>query len=194
MKERREEILLAASKIFYRNGFEKTKIEEVAKEAGIGKGTIYEYFESKAQLFQEMVAYNRNRHLRMTQEVLDPQKSFRENFLALARFLAREMGNHCQMFESISGSEILAREIGALLLEQNLRMGELIQQVVQKAIQNGELRRDVAPEIVADTVLGTIYQHCSKKAVFLHQRPEDMDFEAVVDLILVGIRSSEETY
>ncbi len=39
-----------AMKIFARKGFEKTTIQEIADEAGIGKGTIYEYFKTKEDI------------------------------------------------------------------------------------------------------------------------------------------------
>ena len=42
----------AALRVFARDGTGKTKMADVAKEAGIGKGTVYEYFPSKDALFQ----------------------------------------------------------------------------------------------------------------------------------------------
>jgi len=45
------EILHAAMKVFARNGVVKTKMIDVATEAGVGKGTIYEYFRSKEEIF-----------------------------------------------------------------------------------------------------------------------------------------------
>lgn len=57
-KERkREEILEAAMTVFARKGFHRSRMEEVAVEAGIGKGTIYEYFDSKHQLLQALHGY-----------------------------------------------------------------------------------------------------------------------------------------
>ena len=57
-KERkRAEILEAAMTVFAQKGFHRSKMEEVAVAAGIGKGTIYEYFESKHQLLQALHGY-----------------------------------------------------------------------------------------------------------------------------------------
>jgi len=50
-EERPEEILDAALRVFARRGLHKTNLEEVAKEAGISKGTIYLYFKNKEDLF-----------------------------------------------------------------------------------------------------------------------------------------------
>ncbi len=47
----RKAILRAAVRLFDQKGYEKTSIEELAREAGVGKGTIYTYFQTKTQIF-----------------------------------------------------------------------------------------------------------------------------------------------
>jgi AcrR family transcriptional regulator len=50
-KERKDEIIRAAAKRFSRHGFNKTTMEEIARDVRIGKPTIYHYFKSKDELF-----------------------------------------------------------------------------------------------------------------------------------------------
>lgn len=52
---RREAILAAALDEFSQRGFEATRLDDVARHAGIAKGTIYLYFRDKESLFQELV-------------------------------------------------------------------------------------------------------------------------------------------
>ncbi len=54
---KRELIIEAAIEVFARDGLEKGKIADIAKEAGIGKGTVYEYFRSKDDIFQAIEQY-----------------------------------------------------------------------------------------------------------------------------------------
>ncbi len=49
-----EAIIRAAIHIFARDGLDKGKIADIANEAGIGKGTVYEYFRSKDEIFHAM--------------------------------------------------------------------------------------------------------------------------------------------
>lgn len=49
--ERRNEILQASARVFVKKGFFKTQMEDVAKESGVAKGTLYLYFRSKEELF-----------------------------------------------------------------------------------------------------------------------------------------------
>ena len=51
------EILHAAMQVFAKNGVVKTKIIDIATTAGVGKGTIYEYFRSKEEIFASAYIY-----------------------------------------------------------------------------------------------------------------------------------------
>src|ERR1043166_381874 len=52
---RRAAILAAALEEFWARGYEGARLDDVAKRAGIAKGTIYLYFADKEALFQELV-------------------------------------------------------------------------------------------------------------------------------------------
>ncbi|KGR84928.1 TetR/AcrR family transcriptional regulator [Lysinibacillus odysseyi] len=53
--QRREQILIAALKVFSRRGMAATKISEIAKEAGLSHGLVYHYFKSKEEIFTLLV-------------------------------------------------------------------------------------------------------------------------------------------
>ena len=53
-EERRKKILKMSSLYFAKTGFGDTKISDLAKHIGIGQGTIYLYFKSKEELFEEI--------------------------------------------------------------------------------------------------------------------------------------------
>ena len=50
-EEKKKALLAAARRVFAKKGFAATKIDDVAREAEIGKGTVYEYFRSKDDIF-----------------------------------------------------------------------------------------------------------------------------------------------
>ena len=49
---KKQDIIEAAMKVFAQKGFANTKMADVAEKANIGKGTIYEYFKSKEEIFE----------------------------------------------------------------------------------------------------------------------------------------------
>ena len=54
--ESRRRILESAREIFFRDGFMAANLDEVAEKAGVAKGTLYRYFESKAELYVAVLA------------------------------------------------------------------------------------------------------------------------------------------
>lgn len=78
VQRRKEQILAAALPIFARNGFRRTKIDQIADSLSIGKGTIYRYFDDKKDLFlavyQQAMAELRQRFFENVVPVADPPK------------------------------------------------------------------------------------------------------------------------
>ncbi len=186
-EDKRIDILLAASRVFYLKGFEGTKIEDVAKEAGIGKGTVYEYFRSKQELFDEAINHNREMYIVDIQRTLALDGRFREKFIALAKYQTELVKSHIPIFNMMCTSKMMAREMGALMLEQNIRVVDILSDLVKKAVAQGELRQDINPEIAAAVMIGTINQYSSKKVIFHDTEPQDIDYEEMADIIFKGI-------
>ncbi len=53
--ERERRILAAAADLIVRYGYDKTTVEEIARDAGISKGAVYLHFKSKEQLFEALL-------------------------------------------------------------------------------------------------------------------------------------------
>jgi len=56
--ESRRRILDAARDVFFRDGFMRANLDEMADKAGVAKGTLYRYFESKADLYVAVLTNN----------------------------------------------------------------------------------------------------------------------------------------
>lgn len=86
--DRRQEILDAATKSFSLFGYKATTIEQVAKVANVGKGTIYTFFDNKELLLQEVVV-SLIREMKVAMDsAIDPSVSFIDNaHMALMKML-----------------------------------------------------------------------------------------------------------
>jgi AcrR family transcriptional regulator len=84
---KRREILEAAMRVFSREGYHRAKMEAVAEEAGIGKGTVYEYFKSKTDLFlalhDHMLAELKAFYMKELEGIRQPAAML-ERFIAVA--------------------------------------------------------------------------------------------------------------
>lgn len=86
--DRRKEILDAARNSFTVFGYKATTIEQVAKIANVGKGTIYTFFKNKEELFEAVVETLILEMKEKTDKIIDPTASFMQNaHLALMKLL-----------------------------------------------------------------------------------------------------------
>ncbi|CCQ96140.1 putative transcriptional regulator [[Clostridium] ultunense Esp] len=77
--DRKAKILEAAKKTFSLFGYKATTMDQVASAANVGKGTIYLFFASKEELFNEIVQSIIEEIKEVARESFDPEKPFYEN-------------------------------------------------------------------------------------------------------------------
>jgi len=82
--KRKRELLASALKLFSRNGYAATTIDEIVQACGTGKGTFYWYWKSKEDLFKELVHEKYEVFLQSLQEVAHNDRPVRERMLELA--------------------------------------------------------------------------------------------------------------
>src|SRR5215813_14932917 len=76
--QRRAAILEAARTVFSRQGYADTVVEDIAAQAGIGKGTLYLYFPSKEQIYFAALLDDARRLDKETREAMSSAATWRE--------------------------------------------------------------------------------------------------------------------
>ncbi|MBU2514696.1 TetR/AcrR family transcriptional regulator [bacterium] len=74
-EEKKAQILEAALQVIGRKGTAGTKIQDIAEEAGIGKGTIYLYYKNKEEIFQSILEQHIGSRNHNIQEVMNSSSS-----------------------------------------------------------------------------------------------------------------------
>ena len=72
----RDRIIEAAAGVFARNGYHRTRMDDIALAAGVAKGTLYYHFPGKSDLFRALATEGLEMLLRQTQDALDAQVPF----------------------------------------------------------------------------------------------------------------------
>ncbi len=82
---RRSEILTAATRVFGHKGFEATRMDDIAREAGLAKGTLYLYFRSKDAIYKATVQQALAELRELTHEHVTRESTFAGRFAAFIR-------------------------------------------------------------------------------------------------------------
>jgi AcrR family transcriptional regulator len=191
---RPEEIVVAALEVFGERGFAATKLEDVARRAGVTKGTIYLYFDSKDALFKAVV-----------RESIVPALALGERFVAEHAGPARALfAQLVRKWWELVGETRLAAipklvmaeatsfpELARFYYQEVVRRGKaLFAAVLERGIAAGEFRRLDVPQAVglamAPLVHAIVLKHSLLKCV---REPIDLRayVEAHIDIFLRGI-------
>lgn len=155
---KRELILAAAREIFCEKGSHNVTSEEIAKRAGVGKGTIYQYFDSKQEIFTEIHLLYIKEYCQNIAMRVNEADTFAENMHRLIDF-------HIENVYELSqyGMQIMEEvRLPAINSERRKQLMEAFKQEVKQeqirvillAQQRGEIV-DVEPELIIYCLLGT---------------------------------------
>jgi AcrR family transcriptional regulator len=191
---RPEEILKAALAVFGDRGLAHSRIEDVARRAGVSKGTLYLYFPSKDALFREVVRATKG-------PVLAESEAWLDRFAGSARealeYFIRGMWRHMADPEQAAVSRLVQSEIRHFpelarfyFEEVTLRARRLMERVLDRGVKSGEFRPAQA-RFAARALPALALKLSSIQCQFAEHDPDPMSVdemaEAAVDLVLNGI-------
>lgn len=149
---RRYEILKAACTEFSENGYESTKMEQIAKRAGIGKSTIYEYFSSKTELLQASCKWIFGNILCDVNDLMQKDICFKNkviNYIKYACDVLNSIGNGMMILYGKTDSVQIIRSSANVF---HVKLLDIIEQSVYTAVKNGEVRDDINPRNIAKII------------------------------------------
>lgn len=157
MVETRTLLLQAATEEFAREGFENANINNISRNAGFAKGTIYNYFESKRSLMLALIDEIAANHLHYMQsqvlEESDPARRMERFFLAGFTWVTENLPQGRVLFTTLNGPDA---EFKTSMYEAYLPMFQLLsQEILTLGIERG-IFREVEPGSTAGLIM-TIY-------------------------------------
>ena len=194
-EDRPAEITEAALSAFAEKGYAATRVDDVAKRAGVSKGLLYLYFKTKEDLFKAVIRSFLSPRIdalidNMENTDLSAEEFIRGPFLGFAkavpnspvrvlvRLMIAEGPKHPDLV-AWYWENVLQRAIGAL------------RKLIHRGVDNGEFRRtalDEFPQLLAAPVFMSVIW----KILFDKHQALDTDrfIETYVDLLLDGIRAN----
>ena len=141
---RHQEVIEAACRIFARLGYAATNVEDIAKEAGMAKGTVYLYFKSKEEVFTAVLARDLESLTSKTIEDMSAVTTFAER-LTVYLNLRRAYMEHNQNFLRVYFAEFGRCGSRSVLISEAIdklfwRGFEFMRQCLEEAIARKEIR------------------------------------------------------
>lgn len=193
---RRLEIVRAARTVFAEKGFEKATLEEIAERAEYGKGTVYNYFDSKESLFLAATVDLLDEVRAIAEAAEREHKTLRESFEAYTRQMIHYYERNftfSRMVLRVWGRPEVGESQDLLdVLKDNVHAAaEPLARLLKAAMRRKEIRR-ADPHILAMMFIGVVHhyfihhhrvEHASGKSAKIH----DADIDLIVSVFFDGI-------
>ena len=182
--ERRAAILLAARSEFCEKGLDAASMAEIARRAGIGKSTIYEYFTSKDELLQQACSQVWDTILAELEQEPGEGDTFREKILRYYHIVERIMEELGGNLTLLLTSDPIRDTLCECVEEFQQVLFRRIGQAVADGVASGELREELDTKVTTvllTTLPSPILLSSMRRAGVEH--PMDL----ALDMVLQGI-------
>jgi len=161
-KEKQDLIIAAAIQEFIKKGFAKTTINDIAKAAGIGKGTVYEYFVTKEEIINHTFEYF-VRSLEMDfQQVLiselSPEKKLELIFNGFSDFLDSGSNDMVELMFDLWSESIKGKESKSLMFREMSKFymayREIFADIIIEGMGDGSFKKNINPYDAASLIVG----------------------------------------
>jgi AcrR family transcriptional regulator len=183
-KDRREQLMAFAAGRFAEQGYHPTSVSEIVAGLGVGKGVFYWYFDSKEQLFLEILREAQtDLRRRQQQAIADEPDPVRRIELGLRASLAWSEA-HRDHNKLIQFAATEATFAGALRRGQDIAVADVVKHV-KEAMAEGRIR-DADPDVLAHAMVG-VAAHLTR--IFIYERGDKAETvaDATVAFCLDGL-------
>ena len=184
----REKIIQAAIESFAQTGFDKTKMEDIAKRLGLSKGTIYLYFNSKEDLFlaicEHYVKVMRDQQhsaiFSKKEDLVLDSEHFYENFRRL------EQGKDRVMLEMVVESSRNSR-LKKGMYEHRLKVYDAVVEHLNRQIEKGFIKKGIDVNGLASAFVALYAGLTVSKMLGISEASNKKAWAAMVRAVMEGI-------
>ena len=143
-EQKRREIALSCSNLIHEIGIRKLTVAQVAKTAGIGKGTVYEYFENKDDIVFEIINIHIEQYHNEFLETIKDVKTTKEKVFHFFKFVMDDSDENTKHFNGYKEylSIVLSEEKNEMKNFNNschIFFNEQLRKIIKEGIDKNEL-------------------------------------------------------
>jgi AcrR family transcriptional regulator len=152
-EEKRSNIACSCKEILLQHGIKNLTISQIAKTAGVGKGTIYEYFENKEDIVFEIITMFIVAHENKLQEITDQNVSTKDKLFHFFYMIHEDENSNKQLniyreFLAISMTNG-TQEMVDFNIKCRGKFTDILGQIVKEGIMKGEIRTEAQDMVSA---------------------------------------------
>ena len=188
-EERKDQILEAATRVFTQRGFDEARMDDIVAEAGLSKGALYWYFESKETLITAIVDRVFDWESAQMREIITSDETAPRKIEALIEITVQDLGKMKPLmpilFEFWSLS-LRKESVNQAIKRYYQRFLDLIEPVIQQGIAAGDFRPMNVSRAAITFV--AVFEGTMLMWVYFPDRVEfEEQFKITLDILLQGL-------
>lgn len=145
-EEKRREVALKCFDLIHDGGMKKLTVAQVAKTAGIGKGTVYEYFENKDDIIFEIINMHIEHHHNKFLETIKDVKTIREKVYYFFDFVMNDSEENVKHFNGYREYlSIVLSDENENMCNFNDKCNDFFKEQLKLMIEEGILNKELQP-------------------------------------------------
>lgn len=199
--ERKKIIMECAKRLFSKKGYYNTQISDIIDDAKIARGTVYQYFKNKDDIFITLIKdyyaeWERTVSIDMTSmdlKTIKPREYFHHRVKNTLQFLANDL-DLCNIVLRMGIG--LSGELESAIRRFEKKIHNLIAGDLELGVRNRNVRKDINIELVSNLITGAMMKAAHYFFVYKRTRKEAADIEKmsreIIDIFSPAIFTDSE--
>ncbi|OAA31529.1 hypothetical protein AT15_05500 [Kosmotoga arenicorallina S304] len=186
-QRKRERIIKSALDLFASNPYHAVSVNRLVKAAGIPKGSFYQYFQDKKDLFHYLIQLIYVDKVKRLREVLTSTSNLFEILRAMT-YEAVEFARENPEYTAIANRLMIDPELKREILHDFTQDGNgFLEELILRSYEKGELDTDLEPEVLA-RIITSVFQAMGD---YIYEKSRDLSAEKSKELFIKVINLLE---
>jgi len=157
--KKRAHILKVAGRVFKQVGYDGASVDDIAKQAGMNRASLYYYFKGKSEIFREIVGEATKGNVEMAERIAGSDATPRSKLRALVVELFESYERHypymyAYLQEDMNRLEKRNSKWSKSIIKLNSRFNVAAAQIIEQGQRTGAFRKIGSPKLLTAGILG----------------------------------------
>ncbi|MBC7349825.1 MAG: TetR/AcrR family transcriptional regulator [Candidatus Aminicenantes bacterium] len=189
----KQRILKRSRELFFKYGYSRLSLDELAEDLGISKATIYRYFPDKESLLRAVMEESREWVLSQLQVIVrDNRLPVRARLTAYLEFISRFMSAISRDFIRDLRQKLpdLWQEMDSFRRQQ---VFPLVSEVILEGIKKGEIKSDLDGRLFLEMFWYLVQEFMNPDWIISHDYSPSELLQSIIDIVFYGIFVEEKS-
>ena len=188
--EIKQKILTKAEEMYMRYGIKSVTMDDIAKELGISKKTLYQYVDNKTDLIEKVIQEHVRVEVEEIEKIIEESSDPIQEMLNIAQYVTQQMKN----LSPTTVYDLKKYHKDCWKLMESLHQHHVYKSIknnIERGIEQGIYRANISPDVISRLYIGSIYLIVDENLFPSRVYPRPSLIHEYITYHILGIASDE---